>query len=905
MQIDTSAQRPRLTAVLGPTNTGKTHLTMERMLGHETGMIGFPLRLLARENYDRAVKAKGSSRVALITGEEKIVPAGAQYFMCTVESMPVTRRVAFLGVDEIQMCADPDRGHIFTDRLLHARGEHETMFMGAATIKPLIRELLPDCQFDSRARFSTLRYTGPKKINRLPARSATVAFSAADVYAIAELLRRQRGGAAVVLGALSPRTRNAQVAMYQAGEVDYLVATDAIGMGLNMDVDHVAFAATRKFDGRAPRRLRPSELAQIAGRAGRHMNDGTFGTTAEIGPLDEEEVDAIENHRFKPLRTLFWRNVELQYATLDLLRASLAEAPDLPGLVRARAADDELALVELCNDGEIVDRAAGPDEIRLLWDVCRIPDFGRVMSEGHARLLAAIYRHLTGPEKRLPEDWMASQVDRVARTDGDIEALSQRISNIRTWTYVSFQGNWLHEAAFWQIRTREVEDTLSDALHNRLTQRFVDRRTSVLVRRMKERDKLLAAVSPSGEVTIEGHFVGRLEGFRFAPDAGEDAPTGEAARSIAGASLKALEGEIAARVGRLERGPDFTIELDDVGRVLWHKEAVARLTSGPDALKPEVRVLDSDLLDAAARARIRKRLSDWLTKHVAAVLEPLVLLRDAELPAPARGIAFRLVEALGSMPRRFIAQEVKALSQPDRQALRQLGVRLGRVSVYIPALIKPAAAALRGALWCLQENDGKFLTPPPAGRVSFAYDDKIPKKFYEAVGYRASGVLVVRIDILERLAGMAWTGAQNEPFLAGPDFLSLAGCGAEEMKGTMRSLGYKPIEVEKVAEPEPQPEASAEATAEPEAAQESDTPAAPDAEPAPETATEPALEPSAETASESAAEAAPEPAAEAAPEIAPAVESTPDTEPASEAPAETAPEPAVEAPAETLSLIHI
>ena len=418
--------------MLGPTNTGKTHLAMERMLGHASGMIGFPLRLLARENYDRAVKVKGARRVALITGEEKIVPPEASWFLCTVEAMPVDRRVAFLGIDEIQMCADPDRGHLFTDRLLHARGELETMFMGAETIRPLLRRLVPGAEFVVRPRFSALTHAGPCKLTRLPRRTAVVAFSAADLYGIAELIRRQRGGSAIVLGALSPRTRNAQVAMYQAGEVDYLVATDAIGMGLNMHVDHVAFAATRKFDGRGPRRLTAAEMAQIAGRAGRHTRDGSFGTTAEIGPLDAELTQRIESHIFEPLTALKWRNSELRFASLETLRVSLGRMPERPGLVRAREADDELALAHLCTDSEIAGLARGPAAVALLWDVCRIPDFGKVAGEGHARLLGQMFRYLTGAGQ-LPTDWVARQVDRVNRTDGDIETLMQRIAMTERW----------------------------------------------------------------------------------------------------------------------------------------------------------------------------------------------------------------------------------------------------------------------------------------------------------------------------------------------------------------------------------------------------------------------------------------------------------------------------------------
>ena len=461
-------------AVLGPTNTGKTHLAIERMLGHRSGMIGFPLRLLARENYDRIVRLKGEKAVALVTGEEKIVPAHPNYWVCTVEAMPLDRSVEFLAVDEIQVAGDPDRGHIFTDRLLYARGSEETMFLGAETIRPLLRNLVSGIEFVSRPRFSKLAYTGPKKLTRLPPRSAVVAFSVQDVYALAEQMRRQRGGTAVVLGALSPRTRNAQVAMYQAGEVDYLVATDAIGMGLNMDVGHVAFSSLVKFDGWAPRRLHPAELAQIAGRAGRYMSDGTFGATGELGALDPELVDAIEEHRFDSLKVLYWRNSDLDFRSIDLLQRSLEAPPPAPYLRRAREAEDVQALAALARDPDIVPLAQAPAALRILWEVCQVPDFRKILSDAHVRLLKRIFLYLMGPEAKLPEVWVASQLAALDRPDGDIDTLVQRIAFVRTWTFISHRAEWLPNAAHWQDRARAIDDRLSDALHERLTQRFVD-----------------------------------------------------------------------------------------------------------------------------------------------------------------------------------------------------------------------------------------------------------------------------------------------------------------------------------------------------------------------------------------------------------------------------------------------
>jgi len=464
-----------VTAVLGPTNTGKTTYAIERMLGHKTGVMGFPLRLLAREVYDRIVELRGPSVVALVTGEEKIVPAAARYYVCTVESMPIETGAAFVAVDEIQLCADPERGHVFTDRLLGARGMHETLFLGAMTMRDSIRAIIPDAEFVFRERYSVLSYAGPKKISRLPARSAVVAFSTDQVYAIAELLRRQKGGAAVVMGALSPRTRNAQVKMFQDGDVEYLVATDAIGMGLNLDLKSVWFAGSSKFDGRRHRRLEPQELAQIAGRAGRYTNDGSFGVTADCRPLDPEMVEAIEEHRFRPVHALQWRNSALSFANPDALLASLDRPSPIMGLQRARESEDVAALRMLSRDVDIQKMAKGANATRLLWDVCQIPDFRKTMMTEHVELLARIYGFLTTGARVIPEEWMQGQVKRIDRTDGDIDVLSKRLAFIRTWTYAANRSEWLQDAARWREKTRKVEDRLSDALHARLTQRFVDR----------------------------------------------------------------------------------------------------------------------------------------------------------------------------------------------------------------------------------------------------------------------------------------------------------------------------------------------------------------------------------------------------------------------------------------------
>ena len=784
--MTSSFDSSRVVAVLGPTNTGKTHLALERMLGHRPGMIGFPLRLLARENYDKISKLKGRNAVALITGEEKIIPPYAQWFVCTVESMPLDRRVDFLAIDEIQLCGDAERGHIFTDRLLHARGESETMFLGSETIKPLIRRLVPHVEFISRPRLSTLSYTGPAKLTRLPGRSAIVAFSAAEVYALAEMIRRQRGGAAVVLGALSPRTRNAQVALYQAGEVDYLVATDAIGMGLNMDVDHVAFAASRKFDGQVSRGLEATEVAQIAGRAGRHMNNGTFGTTADVPGLDPQIVEAVENHHFAPLKKLQWRNSDLRFTSVQALINSLDKLPDDPGLVRTRESDDRLALTALSHDAEAMGRAKTPDRVRLLWEVCGVPDFRKSLAEQHSRLLAAIFHHLTEPAAKLPADWLDRQVKRLDRTDGDIDTLMTRIANVRTWTYISHRGDWVENGAEWQERTRAIEDRLSDALHQRLTQRFIDRRTAVLMRKMRSDDILASAVSDEGQLTVEGEFVGKLQGFRFTPDRSE---SGHAARAVSAAARTALKPQIAERVEQLAKAPDGEFDLDPQGQITWRGAPIARLMPGPLPLQPLIEILPSEWLDTEARRTLEVRLAAWLDSRLFALFGPLLPHRDADQPGPVRGLLFQLAEHLGSMARSLAAAPIDRLTESERKLLARLGVRFGIESLFMPALLKPEAQRWRAILWCLHRGQPQ-IPPPPPGRVSLPGEQSAA--YYEAVGYRRFGKLAIRLDMLERFAAELRKLARQGPISPPAAWMSQLGIGAEDMSALIAAMGYKP-----------------------------------------------------------------------------------------------------------------
>ena len=779
-----SASSQTLAAVLGPTNTGKTHYAIERMLGHDSGMIGAPLRLLAREIYDRVVAARGKRSVALITGEEKIIPDKPSYWICTVEAMPLERRVSFMAIDEIQLAQDPDRGHTFTHRLLHARGTQETLFLGAATMKGVIKELIPDVQFIPRTRMSQLSYSGPKKVSRLPRRSAVVAFSADQVYGLAELLRRQRGGAAVVMGALSPRTRNAQVALYQSGEVDFIVATDAIGMGLNMDVDHVAFAARRKFDGSGMRELRANELAQIAGRAGRYLNDGTFGVTGETTPFEAELVEQIETHRFDPVKVLQWRNADLDFSSVDKLIESLDAPPTRRGLRRSRPAIDQIALKQLSLNRLVTDTLNGPRSIKELWSVCQIPDFQQTMIDNHVRLLTNVYLHLAEGDGHLPDDWIGAQVERLAAIDGDIDALSARIAHIRTWTFISNRTHWLARPSHWQDRTREIEDKLSDALHDKLTQAFIDRRTTVLMKRLHQSDKLLAAVDKQGEVTVEGEYLGRLSGFQFVldPRAGETKSALET-KALRGAASRALRPYVRGVMERLIESPDEAFSLQESGVLLWEGQPVGRINAGSNPLHPtaDITVNDTigDLIGGDGRDAVKARLQSWVNAHIAATLAPLLTLEEAvnettslseDAPVPlgaeqkstleglARGIGYRLFEALGALPRTEIAADIKELGPPERAQLRALGVRFGEFTIHMPALLKPAQARLLILLWGIhsgaQFSEKGIPSPPQAGLTSAPINPDWTDAFLTAAGYRRCRSRVVRIDILERIGNL-------------------------------------------------------------------------------------------------------------------------------------------------------
>ena len=757
-------------AILGPTNTGKTYLAIERMCGHSSGVIGFPLRLLAREVYDRVVAMKGEKQVALLTGEERIVPPTARYFLCTAESMPVpggdghhdgelNRDFAFAAIDEAQLGTDPERGHVFTDRMLRARGRDETLILGSDTLRPIVRDLLPEAEIVSRPRFSTLRYAGNVKLSRLPERSAIVAFSAEQVYALAEMLRRFKGGAAVVMGALSPATRNAQVAMFQRGEVDYLVATDAIGMGLNMDVTHVAFAGLDKFDGRRDRRLTISEMAQIAGRAGRHQKDGSFGTlglTEEKGGFTDEEIAAIEEHRFRPLDSIYWRNADLDFGDVRALIRSLEAKSDDPILRPAPEAIDLSVLKLVAEDPAIASKRGS--QARRLWAVCGLPDFRKIGPMHHSRMVRRIYSYI-GEGGHVPHEWFGAEVARLDNMNGDIEALADRLAGIRSWAYIAHRSDWLKEPAKWAERTRKVEARLSDALHERLTQRFVDRRTAVLVRDIGARgsDALPVTVAADGEVSVGPEPIGHLSGFDFRVD-----PSARLAdkRLLLAAAERRLGDELDRRARALVEAADHNFELvaEDSGglAVAWDGHVLARLAPGRSLLEPALRTARAlDRLSAPTRSALRERLERWLDAQISRHLGPLQKLAlaatDPASSSGVRALAAMLADAGGILPRKAALSAIAHLEQADRHALHRLRVRLGPLDVFLPVLLKPAAQHWRGALLAVRQSQTMPSLPAPGAATLAA--DADPRG--AALAYRRVGPEWIRIDLADRLASHA------------------------------------------------------------------------------------------------------------------------------------------------------
>jgi len=795
--------RAPLAAVLGPTNTGKTHLAVERMMGHSSGMIGFPLRLLAREVYDRVVAAKGADSVALITGEEKILPEKARWLLCTAESMPRDRDVAFVALDEAQLAADPERGHVFTDRLLHLRGREETMILGSDSLRPMLSALTPDADIISRPRFSTLSYAGPKKLSRLPPRSAIVAFSAEEVYAVAEMLRRLRGGAAVVMGALSPRTRNAQVAMFQAGEVDYLVATDAIGMGLNMDVHHVAFASLRKFDGRRRRRLHIHEMAQIAGRAGRHQRDGTFGTLGLEGEshtaFTDEEVAQIEAHDFPSLRQLYWREGEPRFDTLDTLITDLETKPRDAVLSAAPEATDLAVLKKLAEEGWIRERTAQPALVERLWSTCGLPDFRKIGVDGHARLVGRLFRHLSEGDGHIPSSVFAQEVSALENLAGDVETLSGRLAAIRIWAYVAHRADWLADPAKGIARTQAIEQRLSDALHENLTQRFVDRRTTILMRDLgaSGEEALPVHVDAEGVVTVDDEPIGRVSGFRFLVDDGTN--HADTKRLLAAAERR-LGGEWAERTAALVADPDTAFAfVTQPGRPItlsWHGETVAQLTAGRTLHKPEI-TLDNTLgaLTVNQQARIAGRLQSWFEQGLFQTLKPLrkveTVLEASDTAPAVRAILAPFIEAGGILPRKAVLEQLGALDKEQRYRIGRIGLTIGALDIYDAKLLKPEAIRWRAALTAIFEN-AAMPDLPPAGATLLPEPRSKTLSAWRAAGFRGFAGQMLRVDMAERIARAAHDARDGKnPFTPDPALSTSLGLSSAALTQLLQALGFQ------------------------------------------------------------------------------------------------------------------
>ncbi len=796
-------------AVLGPTNTGKTHLAIERMCGHSSGLMGFPLRLLAREVYERVVRIKGAEQVALLTGEERIVPPGARYVLSTAEAMPARsgfgslKDFAFVAIDEVQLAADPERGHIFTDRMLHARGREETMLLGSASMTPLVRSLVREAEIVSRPRFSTLRYAGSQKLSRLPRRSAIVAFSVEEVYRVAEMLRRHRGGAAVVMGALSPATRNAQVAMFESGEVDYLVATDAIGMGLNLNVDHVAFASLRKFDGQRTRRLTVSEMAQIAGRAGRHQRDGTFGDIgASDGPpaFSAEEVERIEEHRFDAIEQIYWREADLPMDNLGALIAALKERPNEKGLRAAPEATDLAALLALADMPDVAARARGPAQVARLWAACSVPDFQKLGIEHHARTIHRLWTWLSEGNGHIPQDWFAGQLARLDNVQGDVDALAGRIAAVRIWAYVAQRNDWLANPFEMAARARALEDRLSDAMHGALRQRFVDTRSSALLKRGGNSNALLAVdVDGAGNVSVDGHKIGTMRGFRFIVDPNARANEKRLLLAAAERRLGAHLNEMAQALLTVD-DKAFTLASPPAGeaQIIWNGHPVATLKAGQRLLAPDMQ-LDTGLgsLVPEIQQGVRERLGVWLKaqfeRHIPALLKMEAGSTDPEVPATARAVLAQLADAGGIMPRTSLDEALAQVAKDDRTHLRKAGVIIGVMDLYHPGLMKPAAAQWRMALLSLKREKPLVALPAP-GVVLVPASEELDEIGARIAGFRKLGEVWLRIDMVERLARGAHEAiAAGKPYGAEDPTIVSIGLNEASFLDLMRQAGFRPV----------------------------------------------------------------------------------------------------------------
>ena len=739
----------KISAILGPTNTGKTHLAIETMLSFESGMIGFPLRLLAREVYDKVIKKVNTDKVALITGEEKIIPSNAKYFLCTVESMPIDKQLDFVAVDEIQMCSDHERGHIFTDRLLNMRGEKLTMFMGSNTIRNIVAKLDDDVEFINRNRLSKLSYSGHKKISRIDRKTAIIAFSAEEVYAIAELIRRQKGGASIVMGSLSPKTRNAQVELYQSGDVDFLVATDAIGMGINMDLNHVYFSNLKKFDGKKLRRLNLSEIGQIAGRAGRYMNDGSFGITGQCGIISPEDVELLENHKFEEINFLFWRNSNLNFNSPSLLIKSLDEKPQNDWLRKIYECEDEKALKFFLKDKNFENREFNQEKLKLLWECCQIPDFVKKTYGNHYEVIGNVFKYLNSKKGKITDDYMRIQLMKLDKLEGNVDSLSNRIANVRTWSYVSNKNNWVENQNYWIEKTKLLEDRLSDRLHEELTKTFIDKRASILARGLKQDMEFNTKILENNEVMIDNQFIGKINGLKLQLDLKKGALETDI-KSLKKAARQSVGPELEKRIKIIiDTG---LIELKDDFKIYWSNSAIGRLSSGKDYLNPNLELIVDDILEQNQKQKLLDFMNKWLKNKIGTVLKSLIDLKNIKEKNPStKALAYQLYENNGVIKREQVSEYLEKLDQNERKILRNIGVKFGRYHVFLYKLIKPDAVSLRTLLWKNYHQKYFNLKPPTFG-LNFLNDkDFKNKNFMLLCGFEKFDTFFVRIDILERL----------------------------------------------------------------------------------------------------------------------------------------------------------
>ena len=782
----------QIISILGPTNTGKTHLAVDRMLQFETGVIGFPLRLLAREVYDKCVSKIGVDRVALITGEEKIIPPKANYYLCTVESMPLDLNFEFIAIDEIQMCADPERGHIFTDRLLNYRGDKLTMFLGADTMKNIISNLVPESEFIYRERLSKLIFTGHKKISRIQPRSAIVAFSVDEVYALAEFVRRQRGGAAIVMGSLSPKTRNSQVELYQSGDVDFLVATDAIGMGINMDIDHVSFSSLRKYDGKKIRSLRNTEIGQISGRAGRYINNGSFGITGNCETLSSEQIEKLENHKFDSVINIYWRNSDLNFSSVSKFTESINKTPPYTNLLRNRELIDENMFKFLTSENSELKFNNEPNHLSILWECCQIPDFTKSSYNEHIEIIKNVFHFLTTGKEKITNDWMKKQVNNLDNTTGNIDAIANRISHVRTWSYVANKRNWVENNDFWIAKTKDIEDKLSDRLHEELSKSFVDKRISILSRGLKQDVKLEAKISEKNEIIVDGQLVGKINGLKILLNYTSSALQTDI-RSIKKAARNGAAIELLRKIDEIIKTPEH-ITLNKDKNIYWKDQIIGKIYPGKNYLNPDIKIIADESIEPQDQQKIFQFLTAWLKSEKENLLQDLIKIEKSNTTNRfVRGLCYQLFENNGAIKRETVNEIVKQINKEDRSILRKFGIKIGRYHIYQPRMLKPIAVSFKSILWNCFHNlsDNEY----PIFGLNFLKNFKNKNKEYLLIcGFETFGSYIIRIDILERLFLKIITSSKDNIFELTSDMLNLLGASKEDFKELMKQMNYKYIE---------------------------------------------------------------------------------------------------------------